>query len=505
MKSLVFLSSCASPALSANTAKNPFIGQPFYVNPANQAEYDKSIETATGVVKENLKVMRNAPSAYWIDKYEKIEGNTTSSAEGVLAHAASKSPPELVVLIWYDLPNRDCDAHASNGEICCTYLPSGYCDYTTESTCEDGINTYKTKYVDRFVKVLKKYDSTVPIVIVVEPDGLPNLATNLGDPKCANEGTQRAYKEGLTYALGELAKTDVTVYLDAGHGGWLGWANNVQKYMALLKELNLDWSHIRGFSTDVSGYQPLGIMCPWEPDATYRNGHCLNGKNKDDPCCSDPCDSLSQWDPANNELNYAQELRYAAKGELGANVFVITDTGRNGVPGARTNCQNWCNIKGAGAGVLPTADVANPEIVDAYFWLKTPGESDGCTEELPDGTKCPRFDTMCASPDSLPHAPEAGAWFDFEVKQLAANANFKPSPSPSPPSPPAPGPPAPSPPPPSPSPPSPPSPPGPPPSAGQCCWGGCQGSCQGGYCGESEEHCTGNCKGQWCPQSNIVV
>ena len=28
--------------------------------------------------------------------------------------------------------------------------------------------------------------------------------------------------------------------------------------------------------------------------------------------------------------------------------------------------------------------------VDAYFWLKTPGESDGCTALLPDGTRCAR-------------------------------------------------------------------------------------------------------------------
>ena len=27
-----------------------------------------------------------------------------------------------------------------------------------------------------------------------------------------------------------------------------------------------------------------------------------------DPCCSDPCDSLGQWNRANNELNYARML-----------------------------------------------------------------------------------------------------------------------------------------------------------------------------------------------------
>ena len=71
-----------------------------------------------------------------------------------------------------------------------------------------------------------------------------------------------------------------------------------------------------------------------------------------------------------------------------------------------------------------------PDVVDAYFWLKTPGESDGCTEMLPDGGMCPRFDADCASEDSIgsragePRAPEAGQWFDYQVKQLAQYATL---------------------------------------------------------------------------------
>merc|ERR1719237_1200606 len=97
----------------------------------------------------------------------------------------------------------------------------------------------------------------------------------------------------------------------------------------------------------------------------------------------------------------------------------------------RQTCQNWCNIRGAGAGIKSTTKTAAPEMIDAYFWLKTPGESDGCSETLPSGDKCPRFDFECNSPDSLsskpsePRSPEAGHWYDYQVKQLAANARFK--------------------------------------------------------------------------------
>jgi len=80
--------------------------------------------------------------------------------------------------------------------------------------------------------------------------------------------------------------------------------------------------------------------------------------------------------------------------------------------------------------MVPTTNTSLPDVVDAIYWLKTPGESDGCTEKLPDGSACSRFDKMCASGDSIgskagePRAPYAGQWFDYQVKQLAANANF---------------------------------------------------------------------------------
>jgi len=56
--------------VAVTTSFNTFEGQTFYVNPANQKEYDSSIATATGTVKANLQKMKAVPSAYWIDKYK---------------------------------------------------------------------------------------------------------------------------------------------------------------------------------------------------------------------------------------------------------------------------------------------------------------------------------------------------------------------------------------------------------------------------------------------------
>jgi hypothetical protein len=179
---------------------------------------------------------------------------------------------------------------------------------------------------------------------------------------------------------------------------------------------------IRGFSTNVANYQPLGIQCPsetWCIDPTHR---------QTDPCCDDPCNLENQYNFANNEYNYAMLLKDSfMKVSPGFEPFFITDTGRNGVGDMRQNCADWCNIRGSGIGKFSTSNTTNASIFDAYFWLKTPGESDGCTQTLPNGSQCVRFDSSCSSVDSIgsrsgePRAPVAGLWFDYQIKQLAFN------------------------------------------------------------------------------------
>jgi len=199
--------------------------------------------------------------------------------------------------------------------------------------------------------------------------------------------------------------------------------------MHIIGEMQIPAFH--GFATNVANYQPLGLQCPFCPDQGYRNAYCFKGQHASDPCCGDPCGLAPQYNPSHSELNYAVALTAAAKEILGLDARVVIDTGRNGNPSGRTNCQTWCNPRDMGAGVYPTANVHNASLVDAYFWFKTLGESDGCSELLPNGAKCPRFDEQCAVPDSLatradePRAPEAGNWYEYQVKMYAQNANFE--------------------------------------------------------------------------------
>ena len=52
----------------------------------------------------------------------------------------------------------------------------------------------------------------------------------------------------------------------------------------------------------------------------------------------------------------------------------MIDTSRNGRGGVSGSA--WCNPPGQALGRAPTTNTGLP-LVDAYLWVKTPGESDG--------------------------------------------------------------------------------------------------------------------------------
>ncbi|KAJ1461099.1 1, 4-beta cellobiohydrolase [Pelagophyceae sp. CCMP2097] len=382
---------------TATSLTNLFAAHPYYVNPTYAASLDSSISSAPGETRAALEEMKFVASAYWIDVKAKISLEDTSGLRGILLDAVAGS------------------------------------------TCKDGLEEYRTQYIDPFAAVLAEFDGVVPVALVIEPDSLPNFVTNSADLRCGNPATTAAYTEGIKYAVTAIAAaTDhVAMYLDAAHGGWLGWDDNLEGFATAVAALGIE-EHLRGLATNVANYQPLGEPCPAGVD-------CIEGPGEGSACCADPCGLVGAWNRANNEYNYATRLVAAFKAKMPTwDPRVIIDTGRSGNAAARGDCATWCNPRDMGAGLKPTAQTLLPAIVDALYWrvspfpappLKTPGESDGCTELLPsaadarvsDGA-CARFDADCARPDSIgtqagePFAPEAGHWFDFQVKMLAANA-----------------------------------------------------------------------------------
>jgi len=381
---LVLLCAFLGCALAAQD--NPFLGSDFYVNPNFQAEVQGTINSNPQYA-SLLSKIQNTSTAFWIDTIARIP-NITAVLDGAKAQQARTGVPTLTAFIVYDLPNRDCAAAASNGEIHCA-----------DSSCTAGITQYKSQYIDAIAAILSRYTSQ-PIVLIIEPDSLPNLATNLDIQKC--QQAENAYLQGVAYAVQQLSKQkNVYLYLDAAHGGWLGWPNNLQAASQIyLKVLNLAGGVdlIRGFATNTANYQPLGSLTS----------------------TVDPCNLKSQYNQAINEVIYVNlfSQQLAQVGITGKG-FII-DTSRDGVIAERKNCSNWCNINNSGFGIRPVATPTGLGIgnLDALYWIKTPGESDGTSDQ-----SSPRFDYHCASSDSKVPAPEAGKWFPEFFLMLAQNAN----------------------------------------------------------------------------------
>ena len=86
----------------------------------------------------------------------------------------------------------------------------------------------------------------------------------------------------------------------------------------------------------------------------------------------------------------------------------------------RIHAGNWCNQAGAGLGERPKAAPAAG--IDAYVWVKPPGESDGSSTLIPNN-EGKGFDRMCdptytgnarngnSLTGALAGAPISGAWF----------------------------------------------------------------------------------------------
>lgn len=153
-----------------------------------------------------------------------------------------------------------------------------------------------------------------PTVIILEPDALP-----------ANDCLPLRLKDERYVLIREAVKTltaaGAAVYVDAGHAGWK------QPGEMATRLRNAGISDAVGFSLNVSNYLPT------QTNITYGN-------------------RLSPL--------------------VGGKHYII-DTSRNGVG---TAGNQWCNPRRQALGPTPRTNTGQP-LVDAYLWVKTPGQSDG--------------------------------------------------------------------------------------------------------------------------------
>ena len=110
----------------------------------------------------------------------------------------------------YNLPNRDCSGGESGGEF---------------ELEENGLELYKREFIDPYAKAVAAAPD-LTFAIILEPDSLGNLIRNQAVPYC--QAASPGYEEGLAYAIAKLQLPNVALYLDAAHGGWLGWDPNLE-------------------------------------------------------------------------------------------------------------------------------------------------------------------------------------------------------------------------------------------------------------------------------------
>ncbi|MEU6296400.1 glycoside hydrolase family 6 protein [Streptomyces erythrochromogenes] len=161
-----------------------------------------------------------------------------------------------------------------------------------------------------------------PALVVLEPHAVAHTVDG-----CVRAEHRAERLRLLSEAVDRLKKNRNTkVYLDAGDPGWI---RDPADLAGPLREAGL--GRADGFALNVSGFHS---------DAAVRA--------------------------------YGAELSRA----VGGRHFVV-DTGRNGagpLPGDRERAS--CNPPGRSLGTPPTGRTGDP-LVDAYLWVKRPGESDG--------------------------------------------------------------------------------------------------------------------------------
>lgn len=414
---------------TGNRVDNPYAGTKGYVDPEWSAK---------AVAEPGGSRIAHQSTAVWLDRIAAIDG--VNGGMGLRAHLdealKQKGSGNLVIqLVIYDLPGRDCAALASNGEL-----------------GPNDLDKYKSQYIDPIATILAdpKY-AGLRIVTVIEPDSLPNLVTNAGGTNtttdaCVTMKSNGNYEKGVSYALGKLgAIPNVYNYLDAGHHGWLGWDTNlgpsVQEFAKVATSNGASVNDVAGFIVNTANYGPVT-----EPNIKVTD--TVNGQTVRQSKWVD-------WNQYVDEQSYALGLRdklIAAGFDSGLGMLI--DTSRDGWGGTarptgpgpltsvdayvnggridrRVHVGNWCNQSGAGLGQRPTAAPAAG--VDAYVWVKPPGQSDGSSTAIPND-EGKGFDRMCDptyggnarngnNPSgALPNAPLAGHWFSAQFQQLMQNA-----------------------------------------------------------------------------------
>ena len=372
-----------------------------------------------------LQAMIATPQAVWFTSGTPAE--VRNKVGKVVRDAAPRD--KVPVLVGYDIPGRDCAQYSAGGALDqASYLA----------------------WIDGFASGIGRAKA----VVILEPDGLGLLPSSCGGPKAGYPFTDAERYAELVGAVSRLEQQpNVSVYLDATHSAWLA-VGDIASRLAQAGVMNA-----QGFFVNVSNFQltpNLAQYGTWISDCIafasdaeqggWRLGHYNYCASQYYPT------SLSPYIVWGTSAAAANSWYASNMGTATASTHFVIDTSRNGqgpnnmsaYAGAPYNqpssvisalqSGNWCNPPGAGLGLTPTANTG-VALLDAYLWVKTPGQSDGQCDAA-GGARA--WDFGAYSQKGWPvstseqalfdplwglYDPAAGAWFPQQALQLARNAN----------------------------------------------------------------------------------
>jgi len=421
----VALTSGGAPALAsvhAAATRTATGGTRLFVPPPASGAPQQILQLIrSGDLKDAVRLteMEATPQAVWFTKGTPAQ--VQQQVQQTMGEAAlERATP---VLVAYDIPGRDCAQYSSGGAL-------------NEAAYEAWISAFAAGIGNR------------QAIVLLEPDALGNMPSDCNLPPSEYPFTDAERYAEIQYAVTALeADSGVSLYLDGTNSAWQSVGTITQRL------LTADVQQAQGFFLNVSNYQPDNESTDygsWISDCIAMVTDPSNAYYNNPASCASQYYPATQSDFSTWGLTtqwYAQNI-----GNAVASTHYVIDTSRNGQ--GPNNMQgyaaapydqpssvigtlasgNWCNPPGAGLGLRPTTDTGVP-LLDAYLWVKTPGQSDGQCDaaggvrawDYSDYTQ-PGWPTTAAAQQLFDPLwglddPAAGSWFPQQALQLAQLAN----------------------------------------------------------------------------------
>jgi endoglucanase len=197
-------------------ARPAWLNLPLYVEPDNTATaYANANPTVPNV--NFIARMGQQPVAHWFGDWD---SNVTASISSVVS--AANTAGAVPVLVFYNIPDRDCGGYSANGAI----TSSDYLQWVTQAAA--GIANRNA-------------------VVILEPDAVAGA-------DCLSSSDQQNRYQLISQAVSIIkAQANAYVYIDAGNPTWQTPATMASR----LKASNI--ARADGFSMNVSNFSPTSL------------------------------------------------------------------------------------------------------------------------------------------------------------------------------------------------------------------------------------------------------